>query len=79
LLIAFLVSMWVATIVQCATGFDVLRWRSLYASYDITWRVHYHEVFDHGIRDVLCCLGCVQYSCMIYTEYQEGRARRQAR
>ncbi|AQK42043.1 Cleavage stimulating factor 64 [Zea mays] len=38
-------------IVQCATGSDVLRWRSLYASYDITWRVHYHEVFDHGTRE----------------------------
>jgi hypothetical protein len=46
LLIAFLVSMWVATIVQCATCSDVLRWRSLYASYDITWRVHYLEVLE---------------------------------
>ena len=65
MLIAFLVSMWVATIVQCATGSDVLRWRSLYASYDIAWRAHYREVFDHGIREVLCCLGRVKYSYVL--------------
>lgn len=62
LLILFLVSMWVATIVQCATGSDVLRWRSFYASHDIAWRAHYQEVFDHGIREVLCCLGRAKYS-----------------
>lgn len=54
--------MWVAIIVQCATGSDVLRWRSFYASHDIAWRAHYREVFDHGIREVLCCLGRVKYS-----------------
>ncbi|KAL6616546.1 hypothetical protein ACP70R_038816 [Stipagrostis hirtigluma subsp. patula] len=59
LLIVFIVSMWVATIVQCATGSDVLRWRSFYASHDIAWRAHYRQVFDHGIREVLCCLGSV--------------------
>ncbi|GJM92180.1 hypothetical protein PR202_ga08619 [Eleusine coracana subsp. coracana] len=62
LLIVFLVSMWVATIIQCATGSDVLRWRSFYASHDIAWRAHYQEVFDHGIREVLCCLGRAKYS-----------------
>ncbi|XP_062207788.1 uncharacterized protein LOC133909388 isoform X2 [Phragmites australis] len=65
LLIVFLVSMWVATIVQCATGSDVLRWRSFYASHDIAWRAHYREVFDHGIREVLCCLGRVKYSSVL--------------
>ncbi|KAG8054329.1 hypothetical protein GUJ93_ZPchr0001g31284 [Zizania palustris] len=53
--------MWVATIVQCTAGSDVLRWRSFYASHDIAWRAHYREVFDHGIREVLCCLGRVKY------------------
>ncbi|KAG0540581.1 hypothetical protein BDA96_03G421400 [Sorghum bicolor] len=65
LLITFLVSMWVSTIVQCATGSDVLRWRSFYASHDIAWRAHYREVFDHGIREVLCCLGRVKYSSVL--------------
>jgi hypothetical protein len=65
LLIAFLVSMWVAIIVQCVTGSDVLRWRSFYASHDIAWRAHYREVFDHGIREVLCCLGRVKYSYVL--------------
>lgn len=65
LLIFFLVSIWVATIVQCATGSDVLRWRSFYASHDIAWRAHYREVFDHGIREVLCCLGRVKYSSVL--------------
>ncbi|CAO2172413.1 unnamed protein product [Urochloa humidicola] len=65
LLIVFLVSMWVAIIVQCATGSDVLRWRSFYASHDIAWRAHYREVFDHGIREVLCCLGRVKYSSVL--------------
>ncbi|ONM35523.1 Sn1-specific diacylglycerol lipase alpha [Zea mays] len=65
LLIAFLVTMWVSTIVQCATGSDVLRWRSFYASHDFAWRAHYREVFDHGIREVLCCLGRVKYSSVL--------------
>ncbi|PUZ53463.1 hypothetical protein GQ55_5G054000 [Panicum hallii var. hallii] len=65
LIITFLVSMWVAIIVQCATGSDVLRWRSFYASHDIAWRAHYREVFDHGIREVLCCLGRVKYSSVL--------------
>ncbi|CAM0884151.1 unnamed protein product [Alopecurus aequalis] len=62
LFIFFLVVMWVGTVVQCTTGSDVLRWRSFYASHDIAWRAHYREVFDHGIREVLCCLGRVKYS-----------------
>jgi hypothetical protein len=62
LLTFFLVSMWVATIVQCAIGSDVLRWRSFYASHDNAWRAHYQEVFDRGIREVSCCLGRTKYS-----------------
>ncbi|KAK3162737.1 hypothetical protein QOZ80_1BG0093140 [Eleusine coracana subsp. coracana] len=65
LLIVFLVSMWVATIIHCATGSDVLRWRSFYASHVIAWRAHYQEVFDHGIREVLCCLGRAKYSSVL--------------
>lgn len=65
LLIFFLVVMWVGTVVQCATGSDVLRWRSFYASHDIAWRAHYREVFDHGIREALCCLGRVKYSSVL--------------
>jgi hypothetical protein len=62
LLIFFLVSTWVATIVQCAIGYDVLRWRSFYASHDNAWRAHYQEVFDRGIHEVSCCLGRTKYS-----------------
>lgn len=69
LLISFIVIMWVATIVQCSTGSDVLRWRSFYASHDIAWRAHYREVFDHGIREVLCCLGRVKYSYVSLWNY----------
>uniref|UniRef100_A0A8R7PX87 Fungal lipase-like domain-containing protein n=2 Tax=Triticum urartu TaxID=4572 RepID=A0A8R7PX87_TRIUA len=65
LLMIFLVVMWVGTIVQCATGSDVLRWRSFYATHDIAWRAHYREVFDHGIREVLCCLGRAKYSSVL--------------
>uniref|UniRef100_I1NUB9 Uncharacterized protein n=1 Tax=Oryza glaberrima TaxID=4538 RepID=I1NUB9_ORYGL len=35
LLISFIVIMWVATIVQCSTGSDVLRWRSVLEEDDI--------------------------------------------
>lgn len=48
-------------IIQCSTGSDVLRWRSFYATHDTAWKAHYREVFDHGIREVLCCLGRVKY------------------
>ena len=65
----FLVVMWVGTIVQCATGSDVLRWRSFYATHDIAWRAHYREVFDHGIREVLCCLGRAKYSYVSGAEW----------
>ncbi|KAF6174124.1 hypothetical protein GIB67_029167 [Kingdonia uniflora] len=40
---------------------DVLRWRSFYATHDNAWKAHYSEVFDHGIREALCCLGRVKY------------------
>ncbi|EMS63541.1 Sn1-specific diacylglycerol lipase alpha [Triticum urartu] len=69
LLMIFLVVMWVGTIVQCATGSDVLRWRSFYATHDIAWRAHYREVFDHGIREVLCCLGRAKYSYVSGAEW----------
>ncbi|URE04553.1 hypothetical protein MUK42_18956 [Musa troglodytarum] len=46
---------------RCSTGSDVLRWRSFYATHDTAWKAHYREVFDHGIREVLCCLGRVKY------------------
>lgn len=51
-------------VVQCFTGSDVLRWRSFYATEDDVWKAHYHEVFDHGIREALCCLGRIQYLCV---------------
>ncbi|MCL7038699.1 hypothetical protein MKW94_016877 [Papaver nudicaule] len=61
LLVAYLVLVWFLVIIQCMTGSDVLRWRSFYATHDSAWKAHYHEVFDHGIREVLCCLGRVKY------------------
>nr|XP_009402702.2 PREDICTED: uncharacterized protein LOC103986413 isoform X1 [Musa acuminata subsp. malaccensis] len=61
LTISFLVLVWLVVIIQCSTGSDVLRWRSFYATHDTAWKAHYREVFDHGIREVLCCLGRVKY------------------
>lgn len=46
---------------QCFTGSDVLGWRSFYATQDNAWKAHYREVFDHGIREALCCLGRFKY------------------
>ncbi|KAJ8504101.1 hypothetical protein OPV22_004987 [Ensete ventricosum] len=61
LTISFLVLVWLVVVIQCSTGSDVLRWRSFYATHDTAWKAHYREVFDHGIREVLCCLGRVKY------------------
>lgn len=60
-LILFMVIISYVTPVQCFAGADVLRWRSFYATEDKAWRAHYREVFDHGIREALCCLGRVKY------------------
>uniref|UniRef100_A0A0D9W6I3 Uncharacterized protein n=1 Tax=Leersia perrieri TaxID=77586 RepID=A0A0D9W6I3_9ORYZ len=57
LIALFLILSWVVVIVQCFTGSDILRWRSFYATHDMAWKAHYREVFDHGIREALCCLG----------------------
>ncbi|KAK1319527.1 Disease resistance protein [Acorus calamus] len=43
------------------TGSDILRWRSFYATHDTAWKAHYREIFDHGIREALCCMGRVKY------------------
>lgn len=53
--------MWLVILIQCFTGSDVLRWRSFYSTHDTAWKAHYREVFDHGIREALCCLGRVKY------------------
>uniref|UniRef100_A0A0E0PAV2 Uncharacterized protein n=1 Tax=Oryza rufipogon TaxID=4529 RepID=A0A0E0PAV2_ORYRU len=57
LIALFLILSWVVVVVQCFTGSDILRWRSFYATHDMAWKAHYREVFDHGIREALCCLG----------------------
>ncbi|KAD7117223.1 hypothetical protein E3N88_04491 [Mikania micrantha] len=44
-----------------AAGSDVLRWRSFYTNENKAWKHHYREVFDHGIREALCCLGRAKY------------------
>lgn len=61
LVVFFLALVWLVVIIQCFTGSDVLRWRSFYATHDAAWKAHYREVFDHGIREALCCLGRVKY------------------
>ncbi|GFY92857.1 lipase class 3 family protein [Actinidia rufa] len=61
ILVLFIVIVFFVAIVQCFTGSDVLRWRSFYATEDNAWKTHYREVFDHGIREVLCCLGRFKY------------------
>ncbi|OAY69329.1 hypothetical protein ACMD2_24126 [Ananas comosus] len=57
ILASFLVLVWVVVIMQCFTGSDILKWRSFYATHDTAWKAHYREVFDHAIREALCCLG----------------------
>ncbi|XP_044500136.1 diacylglycerol lipase-beta isoform X2 [Mangifera indica] len=61
LLVVFVIMVCFVALVQCFLGSDVLRWRSFYATQDDVWRAHYHEVFNHGIREILCCFGRIQY------------------
>lgn len=62
ILVVFLGTMsWISAIAQCCAGSNVLAWRSFYATHDGAWKAHYREIFDHGIREVLCCLGRVRY------------------
>ncbi|XP_078441057.1 lipase class 3 family protein isoform X2 [Wolffia australiana] len=65
LVIFFPVIIWIVAISQCFTGSDVLRWRSFYSTHDNAWKAHYHEVFDHGIREFLCCLGRSKYMSVL--------------
>lgn len=46
---------------QCCVGSDVLAWRLLYGAHYEAWRAHYRQMFDYGIREVLCCLGRRRY------------------
>ncbi|CAN6728417.1 unnamed protein product [Malus baccata var. baccata] len=57
----FLLTVCFAALLQCFTGTDILRWRSFYATEDDAWKAHYREVFDHGLREALCCMGRVKY------------------
>lgn len=52
---------WLLTIMQCCSGSNVLAWGSLYARHSEAWRAYYHEMFDYGIREALCCLGRARY------------------
>ncbi|XP_074319737.1 uncharacterized protein LOC141656661 [Silene latifolia] len=61
LLIIFLTVASFIAIFQCFSSSDVLRWRSFYDVQDNAWKAHYQEVFDHGIREALCCLGRFKY------------------
>eukprot|EP01018_Ginkgo_biloba_P033959 Gb_37749 [translate_table: standard] len=61
LVIVLAIVAWILAIAQFCAGSDVLAWRSFYSTHDRAWRAHYHEMFDHGIREVLCCLGRGQY------------------
>lgn len=61
LLVAFMIMVCFVAVLQCFASSDVLRWRSFYDKQDTAWKAHYQEVFDHGIREALCCLGRVKY------------------
>ncbi|KAJ4843652.1 hypothetical protein Tsubulata_010148 [Turnera subulata] len=61
LLVSYVVMVFLVPLIHCAVGSDVLSWRSFYTTQDDVWRAHYQEVFDHGIREALCCLGRVKY------------------
>ncbi|XVF37801.1 hypothetical protein REPUB_Repub20aG0042200 [Reevesia pubescens] len=61
IMLLFMITTCCIAIVQCFTGSDVLNWRFYYSTQDDAWKAHYQEVFDYGIREVLCCLGRVEY------------------
>ncbi|KAJ8765066.1 hypothetical protein K2173_010543 [Erythroxylum novogranatense] len=61
LLVLFSVFACCLPLLQCFAGSDILKWRYYFVSNDDFWRAHYQEVFDHGIREVMCCLGRVKY------------------
>ena len=63
--VSFLITVCFVALAQCFTGSDILQWRSFYATQDDAWKAHYQEVFDHGIREVLCCLGRRDYMGVI--------------
>ncbi|KAG9447170.1 hypothetical protein H6P81_013298 [Aristolochia fimbriata] len=71
----FLFLAWLLAVIQCFTGTDVLRWRSFYATHDSAWKAHYHEVFDHGIREALCCMGRVKYMSVLEEDEVHSVAR----
>uniref|UniRef100_A0ACD5UCB8 Uncharacterized protein n=2 Tax=Avena sativa TaxID=4498 RepID=A0ACD5UCB8_AVESA len=75
LIALFLILSWVVVIVQCFMGSDVLRWRSFYATHDMAWKAHYREVFDHGIREALCCLGRAKYLTVLEEDEVDSVAR----
>ncbi|BBN17699.1 sn1-specific diacylglycerol lipase [Marchantia polymorpha subsp. ruderalis] len=50
---------------QCCVGSDVLAWRLLYGAHYGAWRAHYRQMFDYGIREVLCCLGRRRYMSVL--------------
>ncbi|KAH8489452.1 hypothetical protein H0E87_024901 [Populus deltoides] len=61
LLISFVITVCTIPLIHIFVGPAVLRWRSFYQTQDDVWKAHYQEVFDHGIREALCCLGRVKY------------------
>ncbi|KAG5231942.1 hypothetical protein OIU78_015081 [Salix suchowensis] len=61
LLISFVIAVFTIPVIHIFVGPAVLRWRSFYQTQDDVWKAHYQEVFDHGIREALCCLGRVKY------------------
>nr|XP_043626389.1 uncharacterized protein LOC122597873 [Erigeron canadensis] len=61
MVVVYIIMACFVTLVQCFSGSDVLRWRSFYTNENKAWKHHYREVFDHGIREALCCLGRVRY------------------
>ncbi|KAG6748652.1 hypothetical protein POTOM_048581 [Populus tomentosa] len=61
LLISFVIAVCTIPLIHIFVGPAVLRWRSFYQTQDDAWKAHYQEVFDHGIREALCCLGRVKY------------------
>ncbi|KAL1110889.1 hypothetical protein V6Z11_D02G018000 [Gossypium hirsutum] len=64
-MLSFLVTACCIAFLQCCAGSDVLRWRFYYASQDDAWKAHYQEIFDHGIREALCCMGRIEYLTVI--------------
>jgi len=52
LVVSVAIMAWIPITSQCCDDSN-LPWMSFHATHDGAWKAHYHEIFYHGIREVL--------------------------